>query len=560
MLRVGEYALRLVSDLSSALQISLAKLGRNRLLSLTFLACLPLAYQAWLTLHTPLPYPAIHDEYSMLLGADTLARGRLSNPPHPLHAHFESPQILVQPAYATKYPLAQPAFLAAGQLLVGHPFWGVVFSVCVAVAATAWASRAITGPGWAFVSGAAAAVVFGTLHYWVRSYWGGAVIFAGSMFSLGGTLRLVRHQDRRGAWALALGLALMFFSRPLEGGMLAAGLFVGLLWRFHTRADVSRFWRPICLPLALTAAAVALIQIPLNLAVTGNPWRMPYTEYVRQYQRISPVWILPPDPRPPVPIGGSLALHHHEWKGYAELRQAPLNAAFEKLVASFLVLEKNAVNPALLAVFLLVRGDPVALHLLVLSLFPLFGFALSVLPLDHYAAPLLAVLWLCQFRVMECMQKLRSKGFRIGSFASLVWLALLIAPHASKASLALLNGWTDANVFVRREVAHHFERLPGNHVVFVRRGAEFNLHREWVYNGAEPDSQKVVWLRDLGPLDNQKAFAYYQRQGRRFWRVEPEQNVGGGFPRIQPLNPADAASYSGGGTLSTPVPPIARAR
>ena len=59
------------------------------------------------------------------------------------------------------------------------------------------------------------------------------------------------------------------------------------------------------------------------------------------------------------------------------------------------------------------------------------------------------------------------------------------------------GGDPDGRIAIARELA----ALEGKQLVFVRYGPR-HVFNEWVYNGADIDSQRVVWARDLGAAEN----------------------------------------------------------
>jgi hypothetical protein len=82
--------------------------------------------------------------------------------------------------------------------------------------------------------------------------------------------------------------------------------------------------------------------------------------------------------------------------------------------------------------------------------------------------------------------------------------------------------WTCQGDVSRAAIQERLSHTPGKHLILVRYDADHNIHDEWVYNGAEIDSAKVLWARDIDPQQNSKLFAYFK--DRQIWRVNPDED------------------------------------
>ncbi len=495
--------------------------ARNKTFAIVFAFLFALALRTALLPIVPPGIPAIHDEYSYLLQADTFASGHLAMPAHPLWKHFETFHVLQHPTYASKFFPGQAAFLALGQKLLGHPWWGVVLSIATMCAAMVWCLQGFLPPGWAFLGGIITAVQFGTTHYWATSYWGGAVAAVGGCLAVGAAGRLLTAPSGAAGALFGLGAIILGTTRPFEGCVLCLVLLVWLALAARRRGGqaLSRLLRRTAPPLLLVLAAGAGGMLFYNQAVTGDALTFPYVAYTRHYD--AAYWSdAGSKPVPPTDLPREMQRYHTEW-GYPNmLRQSSLSGRLASLPHRLNVLASLLFPiffvPALLAPLAFCTSRPTRAPFLAVCAV-LAASLLYIWSVPHYFAPalgLFAVLWL---RVCRWLRTVRPGGRPVGLSLVRLLPLVLVCMAAVGVRDYPRRGQSDAQAkaALRAQIEAKLTAMGGRHLVVVTYGPHSNVHAEWVYNKADIDHAPVVWARDLGPGNNADLLTYYK--DRRLW-------------------------------------------
>jgi hypothetical protein len=519
---VAKTAPRHWHDLWQRFVRGLSALARHKTLSCVGLGALVLIVRAALLPIWPMPRPTIYDEFSYLLQADTFAHGRLTNPAHPLWRFFESTYILQQPTYGSRFPPGQGLVLAAGQLLFGHPWFGVWLSAGLLAAALCWALQGWLPPGWALL-GTFIGLWLCLFSYWMNSYWGGAVAAIGGALVMGAWARIARAKRRRYAWLFGIGAVIVILARPFEGLLLVVPALVALAMADRT----ARVWTPIVISGVLGASWLAYD----NYRVTGHPLRLPYREYYEQYEIVPPFSVVPISTAPRTYRQFDLESRNRE--------------TYERARSTRLLVDRTLDWLTLLRYYFgnLIWLLPVAMFIPEMwrsrrTRFPVILTAIigaasliEVWWYPHYGAPFLALLLILAAQSLRYLRQWKYGGRQVGRFlvgaipAAVVMVTIAseakaIATHQTTNQVLSKNSQVAQKESIEREL---LKKQPGHHVIFVSYAGLPGPHEEWIYNPANIDAAPVIWALDLGQTENEKLRRYYA--GRSFWRFKPTESM-----------------------------------
>jgi hypothetical protein len=476
------------------------------------------------------PVPHVHDEMSYLLAADTFAHGRLTNPPHPLQIFFDTIHVNQIPTYMSKYPPAQGAVLAIGQIL-GSPWIGVLLSIAVMCAAIVWMLQGWIPARWALLGGVLVVARYAAGNYWVDSYWGGAVAATGGALALGALPRIIRHQRPRDAVILGIGAAILANSRPFEGLFFFLPVGVALvLWLAGRRAPSLTISLPrVVLPLATVLTLTATFIGYYNWRLTGHPSLFPYVLNNQTYSSTPNfVW---QNLRPSLHYANAqFDEYYNDWmhsiftqtrfdgwrSGLAHEYQAKVQA-FQKY---FLPLE--FLLPLAAALPWLIRDRrfwrlfaPAAVCFAALTTVVWFE--------PHYAAPLVAGLIAMLVQALRHIRQWNWRGRPIGIGLTRAVVLFVLAATPFRIAASFREAAADPSIeqmACRVRFLQQLQATPGQHLVLAHYDEGHDAGQEWVYNRADIDAAKVVWAREIPGVDMQPLLNYFR--GREIWRVDAD--------------------------------------
>jgi hypothetical protein len=407
-----------------------SEFARNRRLAVVAIGALTILVRVALLPWLPARHPKVHDEFSYLLAGDTFAHGRLANPPHPLWIFFDTFHVIQHPTYASMYPPAQGMVLAIGKLL-GQPWIGVLLSVAAMCMAFTWMLQGWVPPEWALLGGILVWARFAVFSYWMNSYWGGAVAATGAALVLGALPRIWDCQRPRDAIVIGLGAGILAVSRPVEGAIFFIPLGAALLWWVLRLAVPSRgvAIRRIVLPVSAILVCAAGFIAFYNWRVTGSPVVFPH---LIEGRKITTAIFLWQHDKPPISYANPQfddfyhkflpSLYHPSWaaaKGQWWYKSTYFWEFFlgPALSIPFLALPWLLKEPRNRLLFVQVALSAIGLWVIVYYQ-------------AHYAAPLMATVFVLMMLCLRVLRRFRFLGRPVGVGLTrlIVLFSLLVGP------------------------------------------------------------------------------------------------------------------------------------
>lgn len=532
---------RIGSRFFSPIERVLGRLARRQGLSVLLVGATALVLRLAILPLSPVPHPFINDDFSFLLAADTFSSGRLTNATPAMWQHFESLQITMQPTYMSMYFPAQGLAMAAGKVLLGNPWYGILLSTVLMCAAICWMLQAWLPPSWALLGGLLAVLHLGLFSYWINTYTGAAPIAAmGGALLLGALPRFMKSLRLQYGLLMAVGAILLATSRPYEGVLLCLPVaFVLGRWAFFgsSRPPKGLLLRRLAAPMTLIVSAGVWMG-HYDDRVFGSPLVPPYAINRATYARVPYFVWQSPRPAPNYRHRSMQDFYvNFEFAYFLKLHSLYGGLSETLLLKPLRVLVFFAGITLLPPLIMLRRvlKDRRTRFLVACCLVLAVGMAGETFLLVHYVSPFTAAFYAIGLQAMRHLRVWQPGRQPVGLGLTrsivalcvvLVGLRLYAQPLHLRPSDAMSYDWmykwygpSRAGI-PRADAEAAMEHRSGEQLAIVRYSPDHNYLDEWVYNAADIAHSKVIWAREMDAASNCELIKHYK--DRKAWLVQPD--------------------------------------
>jgi len=148
----------------------------------------------------------------------------------------------------------------------------------------------------------------------------------------------------------------------------------------------------------------------------------------------------------------------------------------------------------------------------------LIALALYIYSMSHYAAPLMVVVFVFTIEGLRYLWDTQQKGER--AFAIALVITVVVASVTGQSAITSMN-----TVFrfpdQRKAITEELTRRPRKHLILVSYDLERHYPgNELVHNGADFNSEKILWARSKGSASDLDLCRAYS--DRTFWSVSTD--------------------------------------
>ncbi len=544
---------------TAALERRVALLSAKPALSALLLVAAAMLLRLALLPVEPAPVPLYHDEFSYLLGADTFAHGRLTNPTPAVPIAFETIHTNMWPTYQSMYMPGTSLLLTLGAAL--HLPWLAVLLVTAGFCgAVYWMTAAWLPRPYALAAGIVAIAVTESMNWWFDNYFCIALPALAGALVLGSLPRIAARRTAAATLPLGVGLVILMMTRPYEGVCLTLPPVLVLIWHLRA-AGIRRLLALSAPPLALLVLAFGWLLF-YNERGTGHALLFPYMLNYQAYHITGPFLF---SAKKAVPLYHLDMLHKFytfaELPQFSFVQQHPFLFFAHKLEVYYYAFVVGFGSLLTLGVVYLARRYREGLLLAPLLAFCGFSFQLMLMawaPFPQYAAPaapLFLLLIAFGYKFVRGWGGSRGTGLRLAR--GLVLAELLITANVLFLRVTHHHNLQEPQYITKDRVVVERQVLaaPGKQLCLVRYTPGHEGWQEWVFNSADLQDERILWARSLDPATDRAVIAAYP--GRHVWLVTPDSaghllapyTAEGVYP-----NPGDLAASQTPGLLKAGAP------